>query len=438
MDIFKIQSRINKAVALRLAELPTFQQDNIVNFINGYNLPTINADSHDYYKEWRSVGAVYEVTDLIAKKINAAEIVIYEVRDANKLKQAKQLQQFNPVQAKILKTASIKEVDHSAIRKLLDNPNEYMNRTQFIWTTALMYLLRGNCFIYANKVNNKPQFLYPYADMEIVTDVNNIYDPIRGYLMHFDGGQIPFERNDVYHMKTANPIAVDRTFRYLYGVSPLSAYLEPLRTIKEAQLQSSKQMKNGGTMGSLSPKSKEDEFSAEQRRALYERLLEARRSNDELARIIPSSIALEWQQIGLASADLQLIEQLGVSEEQIYRAYHVPLQYHNQKASTSNNQQTAVKQLIYDAVSPVATAISEMLTNFVGKAFGNYQIEIDLTTLPEMAVDMKQIADFMLPMFEAGIFNQDEVRNAMNYGELNTPESQQYMYRKTNDNKEGA
>jgi len=193
-------------------------------------------------------------------------------------------------------------------------------------------------------------------------------------------------------------------------------------------------MKNGGTMGSLSPKAKEDEFGVDQRRALYERLLEARRSNDELARIIPSSIALEWQQIGLASADLQLIEQLGISEEQIYRAYHVPLQYHNQKASTSNNQQTAVKQLVYDAVSPVSTAISEMLTNFVGKAFGNYQIEIDLTTLPEMAVDMKQIADFMLPMFEAGIFNQDEVRSAMNYGELNTPESKQYLYKKQNGN----
>lgn len=442
-----IDRYINSKVTAELAKQQlnsvlrsSFNGADMLNLLNGYNLPTLDGDTHDYYNAFKTIGSVYECTDLIAKKINTADIIIYRVKDAKKLKESKKIEKSNPVQSKILKAQSIEEVDHYEISKLLEKPNEYMNRTQFIWNTALMYMLHGNCFVYGNKVNKKPKQLVPLAKLNIIADVENLLDPIRGYEYIVDGLQFAFEPDEIYHAKTANPRMISRDFQYLYGVSPLAAYLEPMRTIEEANKQASKQMKNGGLMQLISPTHKDEQWNTEQREAFKEALVSAKRSNGDIARLIPSTTSISVSDIGLSSAELQLIEQKKASSADIYRAFHVPLQYLSSDSSSYNNQSTAVKQLIYDAVSPVANAISEMLTNFVGKAYGDFVIEIDLTTLPEMAVDMEAISKFMFLGYEIGVFSQDEVRTALNYGELGTPESQLYEYKKrqlnTNTNNE--
>lgn len=419
MDIFG-----NKALAKQIADFQVnlsqyINQTDLTKWINTGELPTLNPDCYDYQNAIKTIGAVYEVTDLIAKKVYNSPIVIYKVKDAKKLKESKRLQKTDLLQSHILKAQALEEVEDYALTKLLDEPNPYMNRTGLIWTIALQYLLTGNSYLYGVKSEKgkKPMQLYPFGDMEIITR-NNYLDPIAGYKMLFDTQWEKFEKEEVYHFKTANSANPDKTFSYLYGVSPLRAYIEPMRTIKEAEKQASKQMRNGGVFGILSPKDKEDQFGIDQKKALAERLREARNSPDELARIFPSSISLAWQQIGLSSGDLRLIEQKQVSQADIYRAYHMPMQYLSDKSSTFNNQSTAIKQLIYDSAAPICDAISEGLTNFIGTPYGDYIIELDYTQLPEMAVNMKEIADYVLPLWNDDVINQNEIRYALKYGEL--------------------
>lgn len=439
-----IDNIINKALTKQLAQYQTYNVSNLntrelLNFVNGYNLPTLDGDNHDYYNAFRNIGAIYEVTDLIRSKIASADIIVYEVKDAKKLKQSKQLAKSDPIKSQQLKAQSINEISNHEILKVLEKPNEYMNQTQFISTCALMYMLRGNCYVYGNKVGKKVKQLFPFSEMEIVADIDSLLDPIRGYIYNVDGLDFAFTKDEMCHIKTANPRMISRDFQYLYGVSPLRAYLESLRTIEEGQKQASKQMKNGGVFGILSPEDKEDQFSINQREALAERLKEARRANDELGRIIPSSIKLKWQSMGLPSSELRLLEQVGASQKDIYRAYHVPLQYHNQEASTSNNQQTAVKQLIYDAVTPITEALNEMLTDFLAKSYGNYIVEIDLSTLPEMAVNLKEIADYISPLWKDGLITRNEARYALKYDELSGGiGSEFYTNTSTNDTNQNS
>jgi len=254
--------------------------------------------------------------------------------------------------------------------------------------------------------------------MEIVASELDLLDPILGYILQ-NTNKTPFEKEEIYHLKTGNAAPIDREFRYLYGVSPLRAYLESLRTIKESNTQASKQAKNGGSFGILSPRDKEDQLGPDQKKQLHDKMSAARRSDDEMARVFASSIGLLWQNIGLPIADLKLIELMQVNEEAIYRAFHVPLQYHNQKASTDNNVSTAVKQLIYDAVAPVCDAISDGLTRFVGPGYGNVIIELDYTQLPEMAVNMEEVAKYIIPLVDSGIISRDDARLALRYGETN-------------------
>jgi len=414
--IFKGQ--INKAVNAQLATQFASQYsqalNNMVAFMNG-GLPTINPDGFDYYQSFKTIGAVYETTDLISKKVIGSPFVFYKVKDKKKLKQSKSLEKTDQVQSYILKMQAIEEVDNEKLNLLLANPNQFQTGTQFLWTVCLSYLLSGNTYLHGTFNGKRAIELYCFPNMRIVGNNLDLLDPILGYEL-MNTNNTPFDKESIYHMKTGNPAPIDMTLEYLYGVSPLRAYLEPMRTIEEAKKQSSKQVKNGGAFGVLSPKNKEDALTPEQKTQLWDKIKSARGSDEEMKRIFISSISLEWQQIGLPIGDLRLLEVVSASEEDVYRAYHVPLQYHNQKASTSNNQAAAIRQLIYDAVAPICDALGESLTRFLGPGFEDVIIELDYTQLQEMAVNMGEVAKY-LSTLPKGVLTPNEMRVILRYGE---------------------
>lgn len=417
-----IAEQVNKQIAQKQATLFTTGLQYINSALNEA-LPTINPDGGDYYQIFKTIGAVYEVTDAITKKVLNCPFVYYKIKDKAKLQKAKTLFKSDPVQSYIMKMQAIEEVDVPELNKLLTTgmANPYQTGTQMMWATVLTYLLHGNSYLYGNKVGKKAKELYCFPNMTIAADIEDLLDPIRGYILH-NAQLTRFEKEEIQHIKTGTPAPIDRRLEYLYGVSAIRAYLEQIRTIKEGKTQGTKQLKNGGEFGILSPKNKEDQFTPEQKAQLHEKLKESRKSNEELARLFPSSIALEWLSIGLSVSDMQLLEVVGASEEDIYRAYHWPLQFHNQKASTSNNQATAVKQAIFDAVAPVCDIIAEALTIFLGEGFGGITIELDYTQLPEMAVNMRDVAAY-LSALPKGVLCPNEMRVILKYGEIN----EQYM-----------
>lgn len=431
MDLFgtlfknPITKRVNEQLALK--EATAFASGiSMINLTLNNALPSINPDAADYYQTFKTIGAVYEVTDLISKKFLNCPPIFYKVRDKSKLQRSKLLQKTDPVGAYILKAQAIEEVDLPDLSNLLGHgkANPFQTGTQMMWCMVLSYLLHGNTYLHPITGGGKARELYCFPNMDILADPNDLLDPIRGYrLLPTLFGQAPsamslsnFAQDEIYHIKTGTPAPIDRRMEYLYGVAPLRAYLESLRSIKEGKTQASKQARNGGVFGVLSPRDKEDQLSKEQKDNLKEKMVEARRSNDELSRVFPSSIGLMWQNIGLPIADLKLLELVSASEEDVYRAYHTPLSYHNQKASTDNNVGTEVKKFIYDAIAPVCDAIGETFTIMLGKGYGFDVMEFDYTQLPEMAVNMKEIADY-LNTLPKGVLTPNEMRVALKYGE---------------------
>lgn len=425
LNIFKsgISEKQSAELASKIAKEYAGALSNLTAFMDS-SLPAINPDGANYYQLFKTIGAVYEVTDSITKKALACPIVAYKVKDSKKLRQSKAAQKTDSVQAYILKMQAIEEVDIPELKSLLTTgmANPYQTGSQLMWTIVLCYLLYGNSYLYANKTGKKVKELWCIPNMEIRVDNQDLLDPIRGYRMtqgnsSYGGIQVDFTIDEIQHIKTGNPAPIDISMEYLYGVAPLRAYLEPMRTIKEGKRQGSKQMKSAMVAGLISPKEKIDEWDKDQRKQFHDKLKQARDSEDELARLIPSSMALEYQQIGLTADDLNLLEIVGASEEDIYRAFHWSLQNHNQKASTSNNEASAAKKDIYNAVAPVCDVIGEALTIFLGPGFGDVIIELDYTQLPEMAVLMRDVAAYLsaLPMH---VLSPNEMRVILKYGEL--------------------
>lgn len=429
MDL--IGAIFNNAISKRVSEQVAIKQanafSNSISMLNiGLNngLPTINPDAIDYYHIFKTIGAVYEVTDIITKKVLNCPIVKYKVKDKAKLQKSKTLFKSDPVQSYILKMQAVEEVDIPDLDSLLSTgmANPFQTGTQFLWCTILSYLLYGNAFVHKNKVSSgKVKELYCFTNMTIAADLENLLDPIKEYILQAGLFQMQSELarysiDEIQHIKTGNAAPIDRRMEYLYGVSSLRAYMESLRSIKEGKTQQTKQAKNGGVFGFIAPKNKEDQLGKPEKEQLHEKMVEARKSNEELARLFPSSIALDFTAVGLSIADLKLLELVSASEEDVYRAYHWPLQFHNQKASTSNNQATAIKQGIYDGVAPVCDIMSEAFTIMLAAGYGFDYLEFDYTQLPEMAVNMKEVAAYLAAL-PKGILTPNEMRVVLKYGE---------------------
>lgn len=368
----------------------------------GTGVPVYQMDNFDFIKKgFNVVGAVYECVDILAKKVVAAPKIVYRVRDEKEYKKfldySKSSHTLN--KALIAKAKGLEEVSMPQIERLLLNPNPMQNGDDFYETLAGFFLLTGNAYAYgvgSNPSTKKWSEIYALpTQMKIIG--GGPMEPVSGYVVELWNSE-PYPADQVKHFKTFNP-NYDPMGRQLYGLSPLSAYLYALDILKNSDVQADKQVKNGGIFGLITPENKEDQLSDEQKDDLKEQLQSARASSADLARFVPSSIALKYQQIGLPSSDIQLLETSGAKADDIYRAYHIPLQFRNQDSATYNNLPVANRKFVFDAVAPICRKFDVGLTEFICKPYNTakdrYVIHSDYMALPEMNDDMQKMSEWL-------------------------------------------
>ena len=427
-------SAISQAVNQQVAEnMASLVNQNLYHLI-GKDMPIMTHEHTDYVqKGGLSVGAVYEVVDLIMKKVIASPPIIYEVKSQSKLKKYENLMKSDsPIHkalAMSMKSEAIEEVSVPAISKILDQPNEKQSWDEFLGLIVLLYLYDGNALMYGNGANVNARkwsevWSLPFNSQQFAMRSGGVFDPVRSYYVQPNGGDIllDFPAEQIEHIKTINP-TWDNNGAWLYGVSPLRAYLGNMLRAKLGDDAANKMLNNEGAFGVLSPKNPDDVLTDAQKRAFHERLTEAQRSKDKMARIFPGSVALEWLQIGLPATDLQLLEMIKLNREEFYRAYHVPVIFASTDAATYNNMGAANKQFIYNAVAPVCDAIGKALTRFICDPYRKdnkrYMIKLDYTSLPELSEDMKQVADAVDKM---DWITDNEKREIGGWGRIDSPE----------------
>lgn len=384
----------------------------------GQDLPILNSDAHDYINRiWKNIPIVYECTNIIYKKVVKTPLVFYRVKNERASKAYKNMQRKDTPEALVLKAQAYEEVDVPTLSKLLEQPNGQQDWNNFVGIWVLSYLLTGNSYVWkdVSRTTKKPLEIWAFPSLQI--NSGGVYNPVKNYSQfHNTDNERNYPADQVYHTKTPNPnftIMGDQ----LYGVSPLRAYLEPLRTIEEANTQASKQMRNGGVLALISPARAEDQLSRDQREAFMDKFKKALRGQQSFNRFMTSNIAMDVQQVGLPSSDLDLLAIKSADEESIYRLFGIPLARYSQKASTQNNQEQSNKQLIWDAIEPITDLIGNMLTKFIGVHYDNTVIELDITQLPEMSVNMKEVSEYALPLVKHGVISREEARFIFKYGE---------------------
>lgn len=419
MDIFNIAKRVDRALETRLRNV---LGNTVFRYLND-DEPVLDFNNFDANKAYACTAAVYECVDLITKKLVASPYIIYEVKDQQGLKAYHNLSKSDNIvdraKAMKLRASVLEEVKVPDIQRILDQPNHLQDGATFVEVLASTYLLRGNAYAYgvpADKGSKKWHDVFALnADMQIVS--GGRFEPVKGYYLNYGApNQIDFRAEEICHIKTFNPSTDPK--KNLYGMSPLIPYLYSIDKLKHSNVQSIKQLKNGGKMGFISPKNKEDELGDDQKNKLKATIQTAHNSSDALARLIPASVPLQWTEIGLSSQDMELLKHSDAAADDIYRGFHVPLYFRTLDSSTYNNVVTAKKAFIYDAVAPIADKIGAALTRFICEPYKaisgkHYIIAFDYMSLPELSDDVKAIMEYLE---RAHMLTPNEKREMMGFG----------------------
>jgi len=259
----------------------------------------------------------------------------------------------------------------------------------------LYYLITGNAFTYkiapetgvnAGKVMQLHNF--PSQLVNIVQS-DNYFSPILRYEIQYLN-EMAIEPNSIMHRKTPQ-----LDYKSLYGMSPLEPAKRLITTNNSVRTASGKILQNGGMSGVLVAKDSQglDQASLED---VAKNLRANFTGENEWGKFPMLSEALEWVQIGMKGADMQLVEIDKNTELKIAGLYNVPsvLMAYDEN-STYNNITEARKQLYTNCAIPNFRNFLKSIEKEVLSTWGDssLSLEVDTRNVPELQQDKKALAE---------------------------------------------
>lgn len=377
---------------------------------------------------------VYSIINKSTVKLVSVPYVIKEIENKQEYAKLKQLdlatkgvlsisQKLNK---HILETKAFKDKEKPFPLEQ-PNPNQTWSN---IWGLYKTYLdLIGNFYLYSvspkdglNKGVPIMSYALPAHLMQIVLkkDANLLLDenPIDYYMLIDGDYYIQFPVEDVIHIKTVNP-NYDRGGSHLYGQSRLRAGLRNIQSQNSAIDTNIKMLQSAGAYGFLFGKG--SPLTPEQAQSLKERLVEMDKDSSRLGKIGASSAEVGFQRISLTTDELKPFDYLNWDQKTICNVLNYPDELLNADGRTGLGGQSetmeAKKTLITENIKPDLVLLQDALNKSYIPLFKGYEnsvIEWDVTELPEMQTDMKQLADALdkLPL------TPNEVRTAFKYETL--------------------
>jgi len=377
---------------------------------------------------------VYACINQMATKTQSVPYCVKKIDDKeaySKLSQLNMATKGLPSFIQMAKKAVLESKAYSD--KELAFPLESPNSTQTwseVWALYKTYMkLIGNCYFYILSPEDGMNagvpiqvYVLPAHLMQIVLKANanmlSIESPVDNYIM-IDGNQmIKFESKDVIHIKYPNP-NFDLNGAHLYGMSPLRSALRNINSQNSAIDLNIKTLQSGGAFGFIHGKS--TPLTPEQAASLKERLVEMDASPERLSKIAGSSAEVGFTRISLTTDELKPFEYLAWDRKSICNVLNWPDELINNDGkaslgSTDTNQ--ARKQAITDNILPDLKLLESALNKYFLPRFKGYEnsvIEWDITELPEMQSDIKDMMDWLR---DAPI-TPNEMRTALKYETLN-------------------
>jgi len=252
----------------------------------------------------------------------------------------------------------------------------------------------------------------------IKKDVDTIIDtdPIEGYILIEGRSYIEFKREDVIHIKYSNP-NYDESGSHLYGQSPLRAALKNIESSNKALDLNIKTLQSGGAFGLIHAKG--TPLKKEQADNIKEKLIEMNNNPEDLSKIAGVSAEIGFTRLSLTSDELKPFDYLKFDSEQIHAVLGWAMDDAN-RGDFGGTIKEVRKQRITDNILPDLKLLEYALNNEFLPRFKGYEnsiIEFDVSELPEMQTDVKELSTWLNTALLNGVITRQEYRLAINYPE---------------------
>jgi HK97 family phage portal protein len=305
--------------------------------------------------------------------------------------------------------------DHELL-ELIDCPNPQEGKKEFFQKFYGMFDVFGNSYIYApvmdtgmNRGKFTEMWVMPSNKVEIKSGA--WYEPIKGYVIDEDWEHNEMSPREVLHCKYPN-LDFDQGQEW-YGLSPLQVALNRLKADKQREETQYKSYENAGAQGIVSRKrANEQSYMQVDQQDRIQRSLNNRLKNKD-NRVMFSADELVYQQLGLTSHDMQLIEDAKWSLKTLCNLYHVPSQlFNDSESSTYNNMKEARKSAIINAVLPkVNMFCTEFNRHFVKGWEDDIYLEPDTSGIEELQADKKEMVEWL----EKAPLTENEKRDLLGF-----------------------
>ena len=261
-----------------------------------------------------------------------------------------------------------KEVDlppTDYINKILKRPNPTQRQQQFIEEAITWLLLTGDIYIYKLRFisgNDKGRinqlYFLPAQYVQIIG--GGWLEPVRGYKLIIGDQEVTFNADEITHIKYFNP-NWNVSGSQLYGQSPLEAAVQTIHSSNEATNAKIKAFLNGGVSGLISSSDKDMTMSVEQIDHLNDKIAQKQTGTNNSHRITATNGLVNYQQIGLSPADLEILKSIQFDANQICKVYGVDPAIFDTAGASYNNKKEAYKSLVVNVVIPALNLLKDGL-----------------------------------------------------------------------------
>lgn len=292
------------------------------------------------------------------------------------------------------------EIKKSPVLDLIENPNPYQDWKLFIQQSFGYYLLTGNNYTW--KVPSLTQKLpielhtLPSQFVDIISGKTWAH-PAQAYLMSIFA-DVKFPADQIMHFRTPNYNF--EAGQYLYGQSPLKAALKTINQSNSTQDAFTKQAQNDGVKGMLMQRESDNvtPLDAQQLKDFKKKIKESINGKDKKGLIEVTNVLFDYIQLGMNSADMQLLESHKVSRNDICAVFNLSsMLFNDNTASTYDNMNTVRKSAYTDAIIPMfENWIAKFNKDVVAKYDPNLYLKLDTSGIEELKQDRSSLYSALL------------------------------------------
>lgn len=344
---------------------------------------------------------IYSIIQMDVRKFASIPVNTYKVKadDRKAFEKYRRVKRYMGAATMVMQRKALEEIaEDNDISRLLQRPNPWQGADQFWQMARGFYDMTGEAFIWKARATEggPPVALYvlPTQYITVIGSSTNMYQPAK-FIFTINGQEIQLDPADVIHWKTWTPEFDLFTRPQLRGVSPLQALARSMTASNEANDAMVAMFQNGGAKGVLYNETYND-LSPEQESQL--RGVIDRKINNSKMKAAVASLQGKWgyQDLGLNSVDMQLLESMKVTRKQFADAIGIPVDLIEGDKTYANREQAMkdwVSNTLYPAWKSLTDELNRALVPEFGTSMARVVIDVDISMLPEMQDDMKMLTE---------------------------------------------